>query len=348
MIRALVLIQILWCAMFSAFARHLGEDGRSGCLPAAAWRNRLYCENAAFTSIRSQLLELRRRIYDLKKSRVDELILKDLLELESRRTGEPPRQILKRTVDEPSRVEGGEIDEYMRLNLELSWWKRFWIRPQIRALLRDRKVSDHKDRLLRTLRLRHPGRVSYAFGPPPPAVLRPSPERSRPFLGNSLNPLAVVTVFSDYRCSQCKGLTRILKGLVKHYRGRVIVYFHDFPLSEAAQSIDAAIASDMAFRKGKYLQMHSLLYQSQSDLTRDRILQLGARCGIAPEELAAALSSEANRRKVSKEYRAGRSVGVRATPTVLIGGRSILGRRDLSTYVRRVAELIQDRMLAST
>ena len=135
---------------------------------------------------------------------------------------------------------------------------------------------------------------------------------------------------------------------MKHYRGRVVGYFHDFPLSEAAQSIDAAIASDMAFRKGKYLQMHSLLYQSQSDLTRDRILQLGARCGIVLDELAAALSSEANRRKVSREYRAGRSAGVRATPTVLIGGRSILGRRDLLTYVRRVAELIQDRMLAST
>lgn len=94
--------------------------------------------------------------------------------------------------------------------------------------------------------------------------------------------------------------------------------------------------------------MHSLLYQNQSNLTRDRILDFGAQCRLDPEELAVAFSKEASRRKVSREYHSGRSVGIRATLTILMGGRAVPGHQDLVTYARLVEELIQDRPLTLT
>ena len=347
-IQAAILVHILWCVTTAACPQDPIGDAGEICSPAATRGDQLYFETEAFAPIRSSLLQLRRRIYELKKFRIEELMLQDLLRLESQRTGESQEKILKKAVTDSSRVEEEEIDAYIDDNLDVSWWKRFWIRPRIRGLLRERKLKDRRKSLFRKLLVQHQGTTTYTFSPPPPYFLRASSELPRPFLGNTFNPLAILTVFSDYLCEQCNGLTRILKKLVKHYRGRVVVYFHNFPLSEAAASIDAAIAGDMAFRKGRYLQMHSVLYQNQSNLTRDQIIHLGTQCRLDPEELAAALSNKANRRRVSKDYHSGRLAGIAWTPTILIGGRAIPGRRDLATYTRLVEELIQDRLLTMT
>ena len=94
------------------------------------------------------------------------------------------------------------------------------------------------------------------------------------------------------------------------------------------ESESAAEAAEYAADQGKFFAYYDLLYEYQGRpnsgyLTDDRLAGFAAQLGLNGDHLKQALASGKYAGKVKESTEAGRSVGVRGTPTIFINGRPV-------------------------
>jgi len=140
----------------------------------------------------------------------------------------------------------------------------------------------------------------------------------------------VVQVFSDFECPYCRRLVPLLTRLESDFPEVQIVWRH-FPLTQhegglMASEVGAAIHAQRG--DAGFWAFHDALFAAGRPLSRERILAVaGTIDGVALGPVRAALDERSHRLEVARDLEAGRRVGVRATPTILVGDRLIRGAR---------------------
>ena len=181
---------------------------------------------------------------------------------------------------------------------------------------------------------RGPTRVS------PPPVPPHAPRRG------AAEPDLVVQVFSDFECPYCRRLVPLLRRLEADFPEVQIVWRH-FPLSQhprgrLASEVGAAIraqAGDRAFWR-----FHDALYEEGGPLVRERLLDVAASLeGVERQRIAAAVDGHAHTLEIAQDLAKGREVGVRSTPTILVGGLVVRGAR---SYLE-LEELVDEELAAA-
>lgn len=160
-------------------------------------------------------------------------------------------------------------------------------------------------------------------------VVEVDPQRA---LGSASATIAIVE-FADYQCPYCRRfhLTTFSK-LRQEYveTGKVRYFYKDFPLSSHAHAFSAAVAAHCAGAQGRYWQMQDLLYSEQARLGREGYVALGTKLGLELPRFESCLTSRAAEQAVRRDLMAGRRLGVRATPTFVLGrvegGRVVVER----------------------
>ncbi len=133
---------------------------------------------------------------------------------------------------------------------------------------------------------------------------------------------AAVTIveFGDFQCPACGSLHLVLE-LVKEANPDVRFVFRQFPLTrihEFAQK--ASEASLAAGAQGKFWEYHDLLFENQSQLTRDDLITHAGTLGLDVSRFTSELDEAVYRSAVSDDQTDGNILGVRGTPTLLING----------------------------
>ncbi len=145
--------------------------------------------------------------------------------------------------------------------------------------------------------------------------------RGEPFRG-STNAHVAVVVFSDFNCSHCAEFEReVYPKLEEQYlrTGKVRLLFRDLPDRNDADALAKSEAARCAGEQGRFWDMHDLLYLDQSPYSAESSAKWISAIGIEAEPFRACMESHRYRDPIRRSLALADRMGIRGTPTFLIG-----------------------------
>jgi protein-disulfide isomerase len=143
-----------------------------------------------------------------------------------------------------------------------------------------------------------------------------------PILGDPKSPVAVVE-FSDYQCPHCAAAVKPLHDLVTSAaKGKAKLCAKYFPLQQHPRARVAAGCAEFARRKGKFWEMHGLLFAHQDELDDENLKGFAKQLGLDGATMLKEVYSGKFDSIIDAHLQEGMSAGVQATPTLFINGRS--------------------------
>ncbi|WP_282176268.1 DsbA family protein [Vibrio nereis] len=142
-----------------------------------------------------------------------------------------------------------------------------------------------------------------------------------PILGSSEAKIAIVE-FSDFQCPYCKRFTdNAFKQIKENYidTGKVQYVARDFPLNFHPQAKPAAIAAMCSFKQGAYWPMRDMMFSNIKQLSDEFFQTAATNLSLNMEQFSNCLKDKVVAEKVEKDLALGKSLGVRGTPSFLIG-----------------------------
>lgn len=119
--------------------------------------------------------------------------------------------------------------------------------------------------------------------------------------------------------------------------------FKDRPLAIHPLARPAHEAARCAGAKGKYWQYHDLLFEEQPAFGRADLLLYAADVGLDREDFARCLDERRYASDVDADVEQAIALGIRATPTLLVNGRRIVGAPSLGEFRAVVEDALRER-----
>ena len=286
----------------------------------------------------TEVRNLRQRLYQLERQKLDEYIGATLLTQEAKERGISVSTLLEQEVNNKVQpVSEDEIQAFYeknkgRLRVELDK-----VHDQIRDYLREQKTAERKNEYFKTLRAN--AKITTYLRPPPihrADVLT----NGAPSKGASSAPVKIVK-FEDFECPFCKTVQPTLAELLKKYDGKVLLVHKDLPLEAIhPQATLAAEAARCAGDQGKFWQYHDTLYGKAPKLGAADLKSYAKEIGLDARSFDQCLDSGKHKNIVQKDLAEGAKLGLTGTPSFFINGREISGAQPLEAFSAIIDEEI--------
>lgn len=180
-------------------------------------------------------------------------------------------------------------------------------------------------------------------------------------LGDAGAPVTV-TAFTDFLCSACHEFYRMEKFLLSKYHGRIRIAYFNYPLDgacnpdvkrtlypNACMASRAIIAASRAGILDRYIVSHFADYpRIHAGYDREAALDAfrnsgGGKGGLDEKGFIAMMDSSETADLLGRDIALAKELGVRATPTLFIGGRKMEGVPPLELLDRMVARELSGR-----
>ena len=143
-----------------------------------------------------------------------------------------------------------------------------------------------------------------------------------------------LTEYGDYECPHCGRAYPIVKRVQKHFGERLRFVFRNFPLKEMHPHAEAAAeTAEFAGARGKFWEMHDLLFENQERLGGPLFMELAEKLELPATGLRQALEDKEFRIRVRGDFAGGVRSGVNGTPTFFINGQRHDGPFDFEFLV---------------
>jgi protein-disulfide isomerase len=319
------------CLIVSATLWRYPEDRRLAVIDGA-----VITEQQIEASLGRQLSQLNDQIYKLKRQKVDQLIVAQLLTEEAKRGGVSVESLLKREVDDKVMpVSEEEIRTFYESNKDRLRIDLDKIHDQIRDYLNEQRQQSRKNEYLKVLRAK--AKVTTYLKPP--GVFRAAVSiNGAPFKGAEKATVTIVK-FEDFQCPFCKSAQPTLAALLKKYDGKVRLVHKDLPLQEIhPQAEVAAEAARCAREQGKFWEYHDKLYADAPKLGVEDLKNSAKEVGLNMPSFEQCFSSGKFRAGVQKDLNEGVQLGLNGTPAFFINGREISGAQPLEAFAAIIDE----------
>jgi protein-disulfide isomerase len=257
------------------------------------------------------IYSLRKKIYQLKKDRLEQLIRERLIQKQAKVKGISDKElidlILKDTID--------NFDD----KLEQSKKEEILI-----------KYADS---------LKPNYNVEVLLQPPVLPVIN-VPITDGPYLGHRNAPVVVIE-FSDYMCPACRKTHQIVKRIKKKYRNHVQWIFKDFPLEQHEGAEKMAEAAYCANDQGKFWKYQDLLFSSENKPGPEEFKQYAQKIGLDEKKFMQCIEHRKHKFKVEENVKIGREMGISATPTLIINGQMISGALSAEKFEDLIEEALK-------
>jgi protein-disulfide isomerase len=167
-------------------------------------------------------------------------------------------------------------------------------------------------------------------------------------IGSENAPLTVVE-FADFQCGACgfyaqQEVPKIKSELVE--QGLVRYVFLDFPLDSHEHAMLAARAGRCANDQGAFWQYHDQMYAGQKEWVFEadpaaKLVEYAGSLGMDRDTFRGCLTSGRHDEAIAASRELGRSIGVRATPSVVANGE-LLGWVPSAEDLRKLAVEARD------
>src|SRR5262249_24512927 len=154
-----------------------------------------------------------------------------------------------------------------------------------------------------------------------------------PSRGQPDAPVTIV-MFEDYLCPFCKDVQAQFAEIQSRYAGRVRFVHRDFPIEELHPGARRAHeAARCASAQDKFWPYHDLLYANAPKLSPDDLTRYAGQAGLDVAAFETCLGARTYQTAIQQDIEEGQRLGVTATPTFFINGRTILGSLPLARFV---------------
>ncbi|HXF40430.1 MAG TPA: thioredoxin domain-containing protein [Blastocatellia bacterium] len=284
----------------------------------------------------SQIYSLEERLYHVRKSAVENLLTKILLEEEAKARHITVEQLKQQLIPERVEIKQSRIDQvYAESAGGLGDMSEEEAKQRIRIDLEGNEKVEGYKRALAELRRKASVEV-LLVGPSPPVVRISDSGPSR----GGRDASVLIVEFSDFQCPYCKQATSTLKQVLQSYGESVRLVFKHTPLPIHADAFKAAQAAVCADKQGKFWEYHDRL-SSLNALSTDALRKEAAELGLEMTEFNSCLDSEASRAAVLKDMKEARQADVQGTPTFVINGKVIRGAKGLVEFKQIIDEALK-------
>lgn len=159
--------------------------------------------------------------------------------------------------------------------------------------------------------------------------------------GNQDAPLTLIE-YGDYECPYCGMAYPIVKRIQKHFGDRLRFIFRNFPLIDSHPHAGiAAMTAEFAATKGKFWEMHDILYENQTSLELPDLMKYAKSLNIASDELKISIENELFAQKIQNDFIGGVKSGVNGTPTFFINGTRFNDSYEYENLVRALNQTLE-------
>jgi len=162
--------------------------------------------------------------------------------------------------------------------------------------------------------------------------------------------------FADFECPySAEHARQVLPRILHTYvdRDRLTYIFLSFPLEALHPSaVAASQAAECAAEQGRFWEMHSILFSSQSSFGGPALRQYAEDLNLDMSRFDSCLRRDETAGRVARDIAEGRRVGVTGTPTFFIGRptagnrarilRRIRGAAPFETFAHALTELLRE------
>lgn len=151
--------------------------------------------------------------------------------------------------------------------------------------------------------------------------------------GSRIGPAnAAVTVaeFSDFQCEFCKAHAERLDRLRQTRPGEIAILFRHFPATELhPHAYNAALAAECAREQGRFEAYRSVLFSQQAQIGESSWAEFARQARVPDlDDFGRCVSDRRHARRIAADVKAGKKLGVPATPTILVNQWKVVGALD--------------------
>lgn len=146
------------------------------------------------------------------------------------------------------------------------------------------------------------------------------------------NAKVTIVEYSDFQCPFCSRASDMLPKILEEYKGKVKIFYKQFPLPNHPWAMDAAIASVCTYQVGgndNFWKFHDLVFDKQKEITaqksKEQLKGIAKQLGVDEKKFDSCLNSPEVAARVQSEVKEGQSIGVNSTPTFIVDGLSVPG-----------------------
>jgi protein-disulfide isomerase len=136
-------------------------------------------------------------------------------------------------------------------------------------------------------------------------------------------PITII-VFSDFESFPCARSASVLSGLLSASRQIRLIFKHA-PATTNSNALLAHEAAIAAGAQGRFGEMHDILFENQTKLTRPDLLQYAKQLGLNLPAFQQALDNHTYRPIIERDLAEAKGLGVTTTPTFFVNGRRLVG-----------------------
>jgi predicted DsbA family dithiol-disulfide isomerase len=278
------------------------------------------------------------KVHQIREQALDGLIEKRLIESKAKAEGLSAEQLVDREVNSklaaPTESELKAMYDQAKANGQpLPPYEQ--IKPQIVKYQTEQKKTQQRKAFVDKLRAESKVEVLL------PPLLMPKQEiaaegQSR---GPSSAPVTIVE-FSDYQCPYCSRAEETVKKVMDQYKGKVRLFYRDYPLPFHNQAEKASEAALCAADQNKYWEMHEKLFANQQALSVPQLKEHAKGLGLDQGKFDKCLDGGDKAKQVEISKKAGEEAGVNGTPHFFINGRPLSGAQPFEEFKKVIdAEL---------
>ncbi len=162
--------------------------------------------------------------------------------------------------------------------------------------------------------------------------------RGAPLKGAS-DPRVVLVEFIDIECPYCAVTARHAQTLLERYPDDLALAFRHYPLSSVHEyAMGAAVAAECADAQGLFWPMLERLVAVDARLHSAALLEHAEATGLDMEAFTACLDSQVPLDEIARDQALAADLSVRATPTMFLNGRRLVGMRTVDEFTALMEE----------
>jgi protein-disulfide isomerase len=158
-------------------------------------------------------------------------------------------------------------------------------------------------------------------------------------VSNSKAPVTIIEFF-DYQCPFCLRTNPAIEEAIKNHPGKVRLVLKHLPLSIHPDSPLAHQAVLAAGEQGRFWEMHDLLFANQSKIKLPDLLLYAQQLHLDVPRFQKALESGRFRHVLDDDRAMAHGLGISATPTFFINGKSFVGQLSVDNLNSVIDEIL--------
>lgn len=293
-------------------------------------------ENELYEGIESQLYEAQMKVFEIKYSKLQALVLKKFMEADPKFKGMSNDDFLEKVIAKSINVTDKMINDFIKERSIPKESVNDTLKERIKQLLEREEKHKAIDKWVAEKTQKNPVEV-YISKPERPVFEVAT--AGAPLMG-AVDAKVTLVEFSDFQCPYCAKGSEIIHELKKKYGKKLKVAFKNFPLPFHT---NAKIASHAALcvheqDKDKFWKMHDLMFKDQQGLASDGLMAKAKSLGVNMDKFNECQSSNKFNGKIDQDIEDGKKAGVQSTPTFFVNGKMVMGAQAVEVFSELIDE----------